>query len=238
MATPTLAVSEVFGPTVQGEGPYTGRVCGFIRLGACNLTCTWCDTPYTWDANRFNLREEITRIPVDQLVAEVEAMAVPLVVLSGGEPLLQQRHEPFVSLLRDLDKRRITTHVETNGTLTPSDASRALIDHFTVSPKLGNSGVPLLKRIRPDAMTAYTTLANNGRAIFKFVARSPHDLNEIDELAEMFQILPDTIWVMGEGTTSHTTLTHTRAIAPAVIDRRWNLTTRLHTLIWETKRGT
>ena len=44
-----LAVSEIFGPTHQGEGPSTGRLCGFVRLARCNLSCLWCDTPYTWD---------------------------------------------------------------------------------------------------------------------------------------------------------------------------------------------
>ena len=43
----TSPVSEVFGPTLQGEGPHAGRPCHFIRLGGCNLSCSWCDTPYS-----------------------------------------------------------------------------------------------------------------------------------------------------------------------------------------------
>ena len=39
-----LVVSEIFGPTWQGEGPSLGRRCGFVRLGRCNLACTFCDT--------------------------------------------------------------------------------------------------------------------------------------------------------------------------------------------------
>ena len=49
----TLPVAEVFAPTFQGEGPYLGRSADFIRLGGCNLTCYGCDTPYTWDASRY-----------------------------------------------------------------------------------------------------------------------------------------------------------------------------------------
>ena len=45
----SLTVSEIFGPTFQGEGPFTGRAAVFLRLGRCNLDCKWCDTPYTWD---------------------------------------------------------------------------------------------------------------------------------------------------------------------------------------------
>ena len=43
----TLVVAEVFGPTVQGEGPSAGRRASFIRLGGCNLHCDWCDTKFT-----------------------------------------------------------------------------------------------------------------------------------------------------------------------------------------------
>src|SRR5437764_321458 len=43
----TLVVSEVFGPTAQGEGPALGRRCGFVRLGGCNLSCSWCFAPDT-----------------------------------------------------------------------------------------------------------------------------------------------------------------------------------------------
>ena len=49
-----LVVAEVFGPTFQGEGPSTGQRAGFVRLGRCNLDCSWCDTPYTWDWERFD----------------------------------------------------------------------------------------------------------------------------------------------------------------------------------------
>ena len=44
-----MRVVEVFGPTVQGEGPYAGRVCHFLRLGGCDYRCSWCDTPYAVD---------------------------------------------------------------------------------------------------------------------------------------------------------------------------------------------
>ena len=86
-----LVVSEVFGPTFQGEGPSTGHRAAFVRLGRCNLTCTWCDTPYTWDWERFDPSVELSRRTVAALLAEIEAMAPEIVVVTGGEPLLQQR---------------------------------------------------------------------------------------------------------------------------------------------------
>src|SRR5262245_52198924 len=71
MMTESLVVSEVFGPTWQGEGPSIGRRCGFVRLGRCNLACTWCDTPYTWDWERYDPAKELHRRLVTEVVADL-----------------------------------------------------------------------------------------------------------------------------------------------------------------------
>jgi 7-carboxy-7-deazaguanine synthase len=55
-----LLVSEVFGPTLQGEGPHTGQAAAYIRLGGCNLRCRWCGTAFTWDQNRHDLARELS----------------------------------------------------------------------------------------------------------------------------------------------------------------------------------
>src|SRR5438093_237600 len=99
----TLLLSEVFAPTVQGEGPSMGRRCGFVRLGRCNLTCgaglgaTWCcDTPYTWDwkgllGSRFDPAKELQRCEPEEVLRKFdEEYDVDMVVITGGEPLLQR----------------------------------------------------------------------------------------------------------------------------------------------------
>lgn len=75
-----LTVSEIY-MSVQGESTHSGRPCAFVRLTACNLRCTWCDTPYAFTGGR--------KMAVDDIVAEVTALGCPLVELTGGEPLLQ-----------------------------------------------------------------------------------------------------------------------------------------------------
>lgn len=75
-----LTVSEIY-LSVQGESTHAGRPCVFVRLTACNLRCTWCDTPYAFTGGR--------KMAVDDIVAEVAALGCPLVELTGGEPLLQ-----------------------------------------------------------------------------------------------------------------------------------------------------
>src|SRR4051795_10739521 len=109
--TDTLVISEVFGPTWQGEGPSLGRRCGFVRLGRCNLACTWCDTPYTWDWTRFDPETELSRKAVSDICAELDAMGIDMVVITGGEPLLQQRE--LVGLVDSLKQRGWRIEIET-----------------------------------------------------------------------------------------------------------------------------
>jgi 7-cyano-7-deazaguanosine (preQ0) biosynthesis protein QueE len=221
-----LVVSEVFGPTIQGEGPSVGRRAGFVRLGRCNLACTWCDTPYTWDWSRYDPAVELRRADVGAVVAEIEAMDVPLVVVTGGEPLLQQ--SALVPLLAALAQPGRRIEVETAGTLAPSPELVALVDQFNVSPKLANSGNPVERRLHPDVLAA---LAATGKAIFKFVVA---DVAELDEVAA-FGLAP--VWIMPEGTDPAVVQRRLAELVEPVLARGWNLTPRLHVAIWGDKRG-
>ncbi|MES9168972.1 7-carboxy-7-deazaguanine synthase QueE, partial [Cutibacterium acnes] len=128
-----LPVSEVFGPTIQGEGPHAGRTCHFIRLGGCNLSCSWCDTPYSTGQHGIPL-STVPRVMVDDVVAQIPHGA--MVVLTGGEPLMHARRAGFRALLVRLKNHGCEVHVETNGTIVPHELA-PLFDHITVSPKLG-----------------------------------------------------------------------------------------------------
>jgi len=233
----SLVVSEIFGPTIQGEGAYAGQLVAFIRLGGCNLSCSWCDTPYTWDASRFDLRNEMTRTPVNEILERVLEIDVEKVVISGGEPLLQQRQSGWENLLIALEDAGIGVHIETNGTIIPNSASLAGVEHFTVSPKLAHSGDTSTKRLNREAFEAFRKLSIHGAAIFKFVVKDESDLDEVAEIVNEYDLIHETIWIMPEGDTTEKQLASLKKIANAVIERRWNLTTRIHTLIWDLKRG-
>ncbi|MDP4511756.1 7-carboxy-7-deazaguanine synthase QueE [Nonomuraea turcica] len=226
----TLLIAEHFGPTLQGEGPSIGQPALFIRLSRCNLSCSWCDTPYTWDTSRFNLREHSQRVPIAELVAWTLDRPAPLIVISGGEPLLQQRHLPTLAEPLLHAGRRL--EIETNGTVTPDPA--LLVDgvRFNVSPKLGNAHLPADQRIIPDALEA---LSASGHAVFKFVARDVADLDEIAELTERFAMKH--VWVMPEGVTTEHVLGRARMLADEAIARGWSLSLRLHVLLWGDERG-
>lgn len=226
----TLAVSEIFGPTVQGEGPTAGRRAGFVRLGRCNLDCVWCDTPYTWDWDRFDPAVEVTPLPTSEVVARLDAMTVERVVVTGGEPLLQQRG--LLPLLVALGERGWVVEVETNGTIAPSPAVAAAVTAFNVSPKLANSGIPLTRRIRPAALGA---LVETGKAVFKFVVAEASELDEVAALVSAHGLAP--VWIMPEGTSAAVVSSRLAALADPVVARGWNLSTRLQVLVWGDERG-
>jgi 7-carboxy-7-deazaguanine synthase len=225
-----LVVAEVFGPTFQGEGPSIGRRAGFVRLGRCNLDCAWCDTPYTWDWERYDPAEELRRESVPSVMARLDSMAPEIVVVTGGEPLLQQRR--LIPLIEACATRGWPVEIETNGTIVPDDRIVGLVGQWNVSPKLANSGVPHDKRIRPDALAVLTA---TGRAVFKFVATQAADLDEVANLVDTHGLEP--VWIMPEGTDPTTLLERSRQLADPVLARGWNFTPRLHVLLWGDQRG-
>lgn len=85
-----LTVSEIY-LSIQGESTFTGRPCVFVRLAACNLRCSWCDTPYAFTGG--------TKRSVDDVVAEIRNLECRLVELTGGEPLLQPEAIPLMERL-------------------------------------------------------------------------------------------------------------------------------------------
>jgi len=98
-----LTVNEIF-YSIQGESTRAGRPCVFVRLTACDLRCTWCDTPYAF--------YEGTKRSIEDVIAEVERYDCPLVEITGGEPLLQDDVYP---LMERLMARGRTVMLETGG---------------------------------------------------------------------------------------------------------------------------
>lgn len=232
-----LVVNEIFGPTIQGEGRSLGRRCGFLRLGGCNLSCHWCDTPYTWDWTgvsaegiAYDPKVELHRKPISEVAREVLELGVDLLVISGGEPLGQQKR--LVELVELLVERGIEVEIETNGTHAPVPRLVAAGVRLNISPKLSHSGDPERRRIVPKALRA---LSETPHAAFKFVCKSTDDLSEVADLVDRFDLHP--VWIMPEGQSSEEIGRHLQDLVAEVIDRGWNVTTRLHTVMWGKKRG-
>ncbi len=98
-----LTVNEIF-HSIQGESTRAGQPCVFVRLTACDLRCTWCDTPYAFHEGR--------KMSIDDVLQAVEEYGCPLVEITGGEPLLQD--EVYALMERLLDGGH-TVLLETGG---------------------------------------------------------------------------------------------------------------------------
>ena len=100
---PTLKIHEIY-ESVQGESSWAGWRCVFVRLTACDLRCTYCDTEYAFYEGK--------KREVSDVLAEVLAFDCPLVEITGGEPLLQKNVHPLMTALCDAGK---TVLIETSG---------------------------------------------------------------------------------------------------------------------------
>ena len=136
-----LTVNEIF-HSIQGESTFSGRPCVFVRLTACDLRCTWCDTAYAFD--------EGGKRSVDEVAREVAGFGCDLVEVTGGEPLLQDDVYPLMEAL--LAQGR-TVLLETGGHRTTERVPEAVVTILDVKcPASGESHRNLwenLGRLRP-----------------------------------------------------------------------------------------
>ncbi len=238
---------EIF-RSIQGEGRSAGRVRTFVRLSGCNLHCVWCDTPYTWNWHgtkwphekdrlgsppKFEPLDETIEMEVEAVTAAVAALPAEGVVITGGEPLAQM--PALVALAERLKQDGLLVEIETNGTIPPDPALVALVDLFMVSPKLAHSGNAAALALRATPLAAFAAL---DKAVFKFVARTPADLDEVAALAARHTIPAERIMIMPEGTDSETLIARAAALAEAVLERGYGLSDRLHIHLFGDTRGT
>jgi len=113
-ASELLPVIEIFGPTIQGEGPLLGMPTYFIRFGGCDYKCVWCDTKYAVDPVQVKMNSQMltTAMIVDLLTRLGGSRLCKWVTLSGGNPALQ----PLKMLVTTLKKHGFKVAVETQGT--------------------------------------------------------------------------------------------------------------------------
>ena len=100
-----LKINEIYA-SIQGESSHTGLPCIFIRLTGCNLRCSWCDTAYAFYAGN--------DLTIEETLQRVDTFGLPLVEITGGEPLLQEDVYP---LMEALLKKGYRVMLETSGAL-------------------------------------------------------------------------------------------------------------------------
>ena len=240
--------AEIF-HTIQGEGVSVGAAAVFVRLSLCNLHCVWCDTDHTWNFEGTPWKHEKDVVPgyvkhrkEDVMIEmEVEAVAEVVrgfgcrrVVLTGGEPLLQE--EELVRLMGVLreDGEEWFFEVETNGTRLPGVDFTRGVGQMNVSPKLANSGVGGAMRLKGDALAG---LVATGKAWFKFVVEEEADVEEVQGIVAANAIPLERVILMPEGRTVGEIDRVAVWLAGRCRDLGVRFSDRLHIRLWGDRRG-
>ncbi len=172
-----LLISEIF-YSIQGEGPNVGKPAVFLRLAGCNLRCKWCDTKH---ALRASAKCEV---PSAKILKEIKKYKCKHLVITGGEPTLQQ--DALIPLLERLKGYYI--EIETNGSL--KLRINKYLEQINCSPKLKNSGnKPYPLKIKPT----------NKKVAYKFVVAKKSDMKEVENYIKSSKIPTNKVWLMPEG---------------------------------------
>src|SRR5712675_1311893 len=123
-----MQITEIY-RSLQGESTFAGLPCIFVRLTACNLRCTWCDSEYTFTGGKKMSADEVER-------AVVDLAPTGLVEITGGEPMLQERE--LAPLMERLLALGYTLLLETSGERLLEGVPKAV--HKIVDVKCPGSG--------------------------------------------------------------------------------------------------
>jgi 7-carboxy-7-deazaguanine synthase len=229
---------EIFA-SLQGEGPHIGRPSTFVRAAACNLTCRWCDTPYTWnwhgtlfehdDGVKFDKSAEVVAVDEADVARIVGALGPRTAVFTGGEPLLQQASFARIAAhLRDADPK-FRFDVETNGTIRADDL-RDVISTWVVSPKPPSSGQPAPSE---DVLRDFVALG----AAFKWVLRDKTDVDHVLDVVGRIGAPADRVFLMAEGRTADSLDTRAPFVARVALEHGFRYSDRLHLRLYGARRG-
>jgi 7-carboxy-7-deazaguanine synthase len=245
-----LNVSEYF-YSIQGEGQYQGYPAVFFRLQNCNLFCgqpkdaefkkkcegcKWvCDTIAVWMKGNPMTYEEILKKWDDEMIVGHLSKGAHL-VLTGGEPLLQQNQlKGLVYAFVEKFGFKPFIEVETNGTVVPTSDFAMLVDRFNVSAKLSNSGNAKPLRYKHDALQYFT---DDKKSIFKFVTVDDEDTNEIfEDFINPFKIPRDKIWLMPGAYDREELWRNGQSVAELCKKYGFKMTSRMHVEIWDKLTG-
>jgi len=227
----SLKISEIF-YSLQGEGTNTGRPVVFLRTSHCNLACVWCDTKYTWDWDNYDYSAEVKEMSVDELISSISQYQTKHLVITGGEPMIQQRQ--LLPLVVEVKAMGYFVEMETNGTILPDDNLNDLIDQWNVSPKLASSSI---ERSAREIERCYLFFTNHSKCYFKYVINEPKDLHELEALVKKYRISANKIILLPQGNDRNEIIERGKWLSEICKEKGYILSLRLQILLWSDRRG-
>ena len=228
-----IRISEIFGPTIQGEGHLIGQPTVFVRTGGCDFRCEWCDTLYAVDSE---FKSQWKLYSAEEILQQVEILsqAPLLITLSGGNPALQ----PLGSLLEQGHNAGYQFSIETQGRVAKNWFSQ--LDHLVLSPKPPSSGMT------NDwlQVNKCLELATTAEKVFKIVVKDEVDYQLAKEVHKLYPTYPITLQACNtHHKTSHNLdniLQRQRWLTERVCEDHWyqaRVLPQLHTLLWGNTSG-
>jgi len=239
----SIPISEIFGPTVQGEGPLIGRPTVFVRTGGCDYRCVWCDTLYAVLPEHRSEWVLMTPTEIERRIDELAINNPVLVTLSGGNPALQ----PLAPLIELGHAKGHKFALETQGSV--SSPWFTELDWLILSPKPPSSRMVTYW----DALDACICVGKQGpRCVLKIVVFDDADYSYARTVSARYPALPVYLQVGNPAPLKHAgrplpdeaeiddLLARFRWLVGKVTTDRWFAATvlpQLHVLAWGNTRG-
>lgn len=237
-----MQVCEIF-YSIQGEGQEIGQPAIFLRLQGCNLRCRFCDTAYSQEikrkiyTNKSQLQpaqnqnsytkdfsdEKFEEMSVSEIFKELKKFPAKHIVLTGGEPLLQQKE--LIPLLKKLKSYFI--EVETNGTISPIISQ--YIDKFNCSPKLSNA---IDLNLKYEALKSFP----KEKTTYKFVIDSEKDITEVKKFIKDHKLPKNKVLLMPQGKTTDEIMEKSKFLIERCKKELFRFTPRLHIMLWSNQK--
>ena len=235
-----IRVSEIFGPTIQGEGALIGLPTVFVRTGGCDFRCSWCDSLHAVDSRFRDQWRAMSTQDVWQEVLRLSGDMPVMVSLSGGNPAIQ----PLGDLIRLGKRQGYRFALETQGSI--SRNWFAELDTLVLSPKPPSSGMTT----DWDVLDACVNAAHDAKVVLKFVVFDEVDYAYAKDAAARFPRL--TVYLQpGNHTPPQPEEENANIDTDGIMQRmhwlvervtvdRWfaaRVLPQLHVLMWGNKRG-
>jgi len=248
-----LEINEIFGPTIQGEGKYTGNPSVFVRFGKCNMQCPGFEVEYetpsgikkcscdSFYASDIAFRDQWKKYSTaEELISKVSDYLPKYkvdLVITGGEPLLYWKDKEFQKFMKYYLDNGFKITIETNASL---DIELTEPWHkdivFSMSVKLSNSGEKLSKRINISTLNNIIDMSKD--SYLKFVIDKDFIQQatiEVDEIISKISFCE--VYLMPLGDTSDIIDKNSLSVINLALEKGYKYSDRLHIRVWNNERG-
>jgi len=229
----SIYISEIFGPTIQGEGQLIGKSTVFVRVGGCDFRCHWCDTRYAVDNRYRSTWEKMTEADILSKVAKLTNDKPVLITLSGGNPAIYD----LSTLLALGHQKGFTFSMETQGSIVKPYFSQ--LDFLTLSPKPPSSKMVFI------AETLAAAIKLHPDPTLKIVVADENDYQFARMIHQIYPSVPMTLQPCNLAADRETapieTLNHQlKWLIERTQKDQWydvRLLPQLHVILWHNQRG-